>query len=149
MSIDIRFQKMNDLTDLLYIFGLILPEGTDKVFEEDGTQIHISKKNGGVKISVNSNKDLSGEDFDDSTIKDTISEFKDNINDLDDSVFIESLEEARKAIDVKRFDELLNLEKFTEVEATEVANMITYFSQIISNNLQEKIQELLELQERF
>lgn len=144
-----EFQKMNDLTDLLYIFGLIIPEGTDKVFEEDGTQIHISKKNGGVKISVNSNKDLSGEDFDDSSIKDAISEFKDNINDLDDSVFIESLEEARKAIDVKRFDELLNLEKFTEAEATEVANMITYFSQIISNNLQEKIQELLELQERF
>lgn len=144
-----EFQKMNDLTDLLYIFGLIIPEGTDKVFEEDGTQIHISKKNGSVKISVNSNKDLSGEDFDDSSIKDAISEFKDNINDLDDSVFIESLEEARKAIDVKRFDELLNLEKFTEAEATEVANMITYFSQIISNNLQEKIQELLELQERF
>ena len=144
-----EFQKMNDLTDLLHIFGLIIPEGTDKVFEEDGTQIHISKKNGGVKISVNSNKDLSGEDFDDSNIKDAISEFKDNINDLDDSVFIESLEEARKAIDVKRFDELLNLEKFTEAEATEVANMITYFSQIISNNLQEKIQELLELQERF
>lgn len=144
-----EFQKMNDLTDLLHIFGLIIPEGTDKVFEEDGTQIHISKKNGGVKISVNSNKDLSGEDFDDSSIKDAISEFKDNINDLDDSVFIESLEEARKAIDVKRFDELLNLEKFTEAEATEVANMITYFSQIISNNLQEKIQELLELQERF
>ena len=144
-----EFQKMNDLTDLLHIFGLIIPEGTDKVFEEDGTQIHISKKNGGVKISVNSNKDLSGEDFDDSNIKDAISEFKDNINDLDDSVFIKSLEEARKAIDVKRFDELLNLEKFTEAEATEVANMITYFSQIISNNLQEKIQELLELQERF
>lgn len=144
-----EFQKMNDLTDLLHIFGLIIPEGTDKVFEEDGTQIHISKKNGSVKISVNSNKDLSGEDFDDSSIKDAISEFKDNINDLDDSVFIESLEEARKAIDVKRFDELLNLEKFTEAEATEVANMITYFSQIISNNLQEKIQELLELQERF
>lgn len=144
-----EFQKMNDLTDLLHIFGLIIPEGTDKVFEEDGTQIHISKKNGGVKISVNSNKDLSGEDFDDSSIKDAISEFKDNINDLDDSVFIESLEEARKAIDVKRFDELLNLEEFTEAEATEVANMITYFSQIISNNLQEKIQELLELQERF
>lgn len=144
-----EFQKMNDLTDLLHIFGLIIPEGTDKVFEEDGTQIHISKKNGGVKISVNSNKDLSGENFDDSSIKDAISEFKDNINDLDDSVFIESLEEARKAIDVKRFDELLNLEKFTEAEATEVANMITYFSQIISNNLQEKIQELLELQERF
>lgn len=144
-----EFQKMNDLTDLLHIFGLIIPEGTDKVFEEDGTQIHISKKNGSVKISVNSNKDLSGENFDDSSIKDAISEFKDNINDLDDSVFIESLEEARKAIDVKRFDELLNLEKFTEAEATEVANMITYFSQIISNNLQEKIQELLELQERF
>lgn len=143
-----EFQKMNDLTDLLHIFGLIIPEGTDKVFEEDGTQIHISKKNGSVKISVNSNKDLSG-DFDDSSIKDAISEFKDNINDLDDSVFIESLEEARKAINVKRFDELLNLEKFTEAEATEVANMITYFSQIISNNLQEKIQELLELQERF
>lgn len=144
-----EFQKMNDLTDLLHIFGLIIPEGTDKVFEEDGTQIHISKKNGGVKISVNSNKDLSGENFDDSSIKDAISEFKDSINDLDDSVFIESLEEARKAIDVKRFDELLNLEKFTEAEATEAANMITYFSQIISNNLQEKIQELLELQERF
>ena len=96
-----EFQKMNDLTDLLHIFGLIIPEGIDKVFEEDGTQIHISKKNGSVKISVNSNKDLSGEDFDDSSIKDAISEFKDNINDLDDSVFIESLEEARKAIDVK------------------------------------------------
>lgn len=142
-----EFQKMNDLTDLLNIFGLIIPEGIDKVFEEDGTQIHISKKNGDVKISVNSNKDLSGEGFDDSSIKEAISEFKDNINDLDDSVFIESLEEA--VIDVKRFDELLNLEKFTEAEATEVANMINYFSQLVHNNLQTKIDELSELKERF
>lgn len=143
------FQTLNDLTDLLHIFSLIIPEGTDKVFEEDGTQIHISNENGNIRVSVNSNRDLSGEDFDDSGIKDAISEFKDNINDLDDSVFIESLEEAREAIDVKRFDELLNLEKFTEAEATEIADMINYFSQIVSNNLQEKIQELLELQKRF
>lgn len=144
-----EFQKMNDLTDLLHIFGLIIPEGTDKIFEEDGTQIHISKKNGSIKISVNSNKDLGGEDFDDSSIKDAISEFKDNINDLDDTIFIESLEEARKVIDINKFDEFLNLEKFTEEEATEVANMINYFSQIVSNNLQEKIEELIKLEERF
>lgn len=144
-----EFQKMNDLTDLLHIFGLIVPEGTDKVFEEDGIQIHISKKNGSVKISVNSNKDLSGEDFDDSSIKDAISEFKDNINDLDDSIFIESYEAVEKAIDVKRFDELLNLEKFTEAEATEVANMIAYFSQIINIKLQEKIQKFTELKDKF
>lgn len=144
-----EFQKMNDLTDLLHIFGLIIPEGTDKVFEEDGTQIHISKKNNSIKISVNSNEDLSGEDFDDSSIKDAISEFKDNINDLDDTIFIESLEEARKVIDINKLDEFLNLEKFTEEEATEVANMINYFSQIVSNNLQEKIKELIELEERF
>lgn len=147
-----EFQEMNDLTNLLHIFSLIIPEGTDKVFEEDGTQIHISNIDGKVKITTtlreSSDKDIDKE-FNDTSIKKAVSTFRNNINELDDSIFIESYEAVEKAIDVKRFDELLNLEKFTEAEATEVANMITYFSQIINIKLQEKIQRLLELKDKF
>ena len=87
--------------------------------------------------------------FDDSEVKELVAEFKDSIEELDDSIFLESLEKARSAVDVKRFNDLLSLETFTEDEATEVTCLIDYFSQIISTTLQEKIQELFSLSEKF
>ena len=51
--------------------------------------------------------------------------------------------------DVQRFDELLNQDTFTEEEAAEVSEMIDQSSQIICDHLEDKINELVEIYNRF
>ena len=51
--------------------------------------------------------------------------------------------------DVQRFDELLNQDTFTEEEAAEVSEMIGQSSQIICDHLEDKINELVDVYNRF
>lgn len=144
-------ESFNEL-DLLEILKLLIPEGTNQGCSDNSESISVKNENGKITIECSYNigtEDTSDESFDDSDIKEIVAEFKDSIKNLDDSIFLESLEKAKAAVDVKRFDELLNLEKYSEAEATEVACLIDYFSQIISVTLQDKIAELLNLSEKF
>lgn len=142
-------ENFESVSDLLNIFSII-PDGTDETLDLNGCLVHVSKKDGSVKIKVESSSTPKpSETFDDSSIKKSIAEFKDNLNKLDDCTFVKSLEAINAAIDVKRFDELLRLDKFTKSEAIEVESMIDYFSQVISNNIREKINELEDLFDRF
>lgn len=144
-------ESFNEL-DLLEILKLLIPESINRGYSDDNGSISVKNENGKITIECSYNigiEDTSDESFDDSDIKEIVAEFKDSIKNLDDSIFLESLEKAKAAVDVKRFDELLNLEKYSEAEATEVACLIDYFSQIISVTLQDKIAELLNLSEKF
>lgn len=144
-------ESFNEL-DLLEILKLLIPEGTNQGCSDGNRSISVRNENGKITIECSYNpetEDDSDESFDDSDIKEIVAEFKDSLENLDDSIFLESLEKAKVAVDVKRFDELLNLEKYSEAEAIEIACLIDYFSQIISTTLQEKIQELVDLSEKF
>ncbi len=144
-------KHFNEL-DLLEILRLLIPEGTNQGCSDGNKSISVKNEDGKITIECSyeeESEDNSDNQYDDSDIKEIVAEFKTSLEYLDDSIFLESLEKIKRAVDVKRFDELLNLEKYSEAEAAEVACFIDYFTQVISTTLQDKIRELLDLSEKF
>ena len=87
--------------------------------------------------------------FNDSEVKEYVSEFRNNIKALDDSLFVKVTEEFGETFDTKEFDNLLKLDRYTKQEAEKVAKMISEFSNIVCEHLQCEIEKLVELYERF
>lgn len=147
-----NLQEVKELFDLINIFNMVIPDGSEESLEVNGMKVTLNKKDGVINISVTSDKDTKEEaleTFDDSQIKEIIKEYKERIEELDDCLFVEAAEEMSKYFNMKRFDELLNQDTFTEQEATEVSEMIDQSSQIICNHLEDKINELVNIYNRF
>lgn len=145
-------ENLKELFDLINIFNMVIPDGSEESLEVNGMKVTLNKKDGVINISVTSDKDTKEEvleTFDDSQIKEIIKEYKERIEELDDCLFVEAAEEMSKYFNMKRFDELLNQDTFTEQEATEVSEMIDQSSQIICNHLEDKINELVKIYNRF
>lgn len=136
---------LNDLFQLNTIANILealIPDGTDKNIEVDGVEYSITKKDGKIEISVN-------EKFDDTETKKQISQFKENIQSLDDCMFLKITEEYGKISDVKELDNLLNLEHFTQDEAEKVLSMMGDFSDLVKSCLQEEIKKLIKIYKKF
>lgn len=131
---------LGNIYELLGIFNTI-PENTEEQICINDLAISLSKKDGviDVKIEVNPMDE----------IKEKIANYKENIEALDDNTFLDILDEMREVIDIKEFDELLELEEFTKEEAARVEELIEHSTLIIHKFLQNKIQDLMELYERF
>lgn len=140
-----EISEMIELTKLINIFSLAIPEGTESSVEVDGRKVHLIKKDGEIKIEV----EQSTQSFDDSETKEAIKDYKDCIEELNDSLFIEALEQIKEEIDIKEFDELLKLEHFTEEQSEKVLEMINISSEVISSCIETKIQDLIELHSKF
>ena len=89
------------------------------------------------------------EKFDDTAIKEYVSQFKENIKELDDCLFVKVTEEFKKSFNTKEFDKLLNLDKYSQEDANKVVAMMSEFSDIVCEYLQSKIKKLVELYEKF
>ena len=136
---------MNDLFQLNTMANLLealIPEGTNKKVEIDGIEYSINKKDNKVSISA-------VEKFDDTAIKEYVSQFKENIKELDDCLFVKVTEEFKKSFNTKEFDKLLNLDKYSQEDADKVVTMMSEFSDIVCEYLQSKIKKLVELYEKF
>ena len=136
---------MNDLFQLNTMANLLealIPEGTNKKVEIDGIEYSINKKDNKVSISA-------VEKFDDTAIKEYVSQFKENIKELDDCLFVKVTEEFKKSFNTKEFDKLLNLDKYSQEDANKVVAMMSEFSDIVCEYLQSKIKKLVELYEKF
>lgn len=136
---------MNDLFQLNTMANLLealIPEGTNKKVEIDGIEYSINKKDNKVSISA-------VEKFDDTAIKEYVSQFKENIKELDDCLFVKVTEEFKKSFNTKEFDKLLNLDKYSQEDADKVVAMMSEFSDIVCEYLQSKIKKLVELYEKF
>lgn len=144
-----NLQEVKELFDLINIFNIAIPDGAEESLEVNGTKIALNKKDGVISISVTSDNKDAVEGFDDSCIKEIIKEYKERIEELDDCLFVEAAEEMGQYFDVQRFDELLNQDTFTEEEAAEVSEMIDQSSQIICDHLEDKINELVDVYNRF
>ena len=138
--------NFNELTDIL---SLCIPDGTVETFESDDLKCHLEKDNGHLKIKIEANIPEYSENFDDSTIKEIVKGYKDNIKALDDSTFVEVVEELKSKLDLNKFNKLLDLEKFDEDQAQEVEEMINISTNVICLHLQHKIQDMVELYEKF
>lgn len=141
--------NINELPDLANILSLCIPDGTVETFEYDDLKCHLEKDNGHLKIKIEANVPECDEEFDDSDIKELVKNYKDNIKALDDTIFIEVVEELKSKLDLNKFNELLDLEKFDKDQAQEVEKMMDIFTDVICLHLQHKIQDMVELYEKF
>lgn len=133
---------MNELEKLISLLADLIPNGTEQEFILDGVTYKLKKTEDEILIEGN-------EPFDDTETKELVSKYKENIKNLDDDLFVEVVDEISKKIDLKKFNELLDLENYTEEQANEVEDMIDTFTDIICLNLQHKIQHLVEVYDNF
>lgn len=131
---------MNDLLKLWYNLNEAIPEGVQE-FEQDGVKYSIDKKDGYLSVKVEKNTDPE--------IKNIVVSFKEKLEDLDDDLFIELFEDLKKEIDVNRFSELLDKDQYTIEEADEVKGLINQSVKIIHSKLQDMIENLVDVYDKF
>lgn len=141
---------IGDIYELLGVFNTI-PEDTDEKIRINDLEIALTKKNGviDIKIEINEDNEQDGQTFDDSKIKEKIANYKESIEALDDNTFLDILDEMRGVIDIKEFDNLLDSEVFTDKTAARVEELIDHSTLIVRKFLQNKVQNLMELYDRF
>lgn len=131
---------MNDLLKLWDNLNETIPEGVQE-FEQDGVKYSIDKKDGYLSVKVEKNTDPE--------IKDIVISFKEKLEDLDDDLFIKLFEDFKKEIDVNRFSELLDKDQYTIEEADEVKGLINQSVKIIHSKLQDMIENLVDVYDKF
>lgn len=141
--------NLSEISDIINNLSLSIPEGTVQSFEADGLKYYLEKDNGSIKIELKASLPEQDGEFDDSTIKEIVREYKEGIKALDDDLFVEIVDELKSKLDLTRFNELLDLENFDEDQAQEVEKMIDISTDIICLHLQHKIQGMVELYEKF
>lgn len=137
--------QIKNLANLIQVLNDVIPEGIEEKLEADGIQVSLIKRDGDIKINVTSEE----KPFNDSEIKEYVSNFRNNIKALDDSLFVKVTEEFGETFNTKEFDNLLKLDRYTKQEAEKVIEMISEFSDIVCKYLQCEIEKLVELYERF
>ena len=85
----------------------------------------------------------------DPEIKNIVVSFKEKLEKLDDDLFIELFEDLKKEIDVNRFSELLDKDQYTIEEANEVKGLINQSVKIIHSKLQDMIENLVDVYDKF
>lgn len=133
---------MNEMNTIISMLSDLIPDGTKKEVKIDGVTYKFNKDNGEIKIEV-------VEPFDDSEVKELVNNYKEKIKALDDNIFIEATEDFSSEISLKEFNELLDLEDFTEEQANRVQELIDISTKTIRLHLQHKIQSLIEFYDNF
>lgn len=142
-----ELRNLSEISDIINNLSLSIPEGTVQSFETDGLKYYLEKDNGHIKIELEAS--LPEEDFDDSSTKEIVAEYKESIKALDDDLFLEIVDELSSKLDLKEFNSLLDLESFDEDQARKVEEMIDISTEVICLHLQHKIQGMVELYEKF
>lgn len=133
------------LLEIANILNLSIPNGTEESFEDDDVKIILGKDDDCLKIEISTiHKEA---EFDET--KELVEEYKEAIKNLDDDLFLEIVEELKSKVDLTEFNELLNLEEYNSDKAKEVEEMINISSEIICSTLKKKIQNMVELYEKF
>lgn len=134
------FDEMITLSEVVKQLSELI--GAGKEIETDDYSISAKNEDGTIKIQVNSK-------FNDSYVKEAVASYKEAIKKLDDDTFVDVVEEMKQKHDINHFNELLELESFTEDQAEEVLGMIAKFNSLTRSKLQHKIQVMVELYEQF
>lgn len=137
-------KTIEGLLEIANILNLSIPNGTEESFEDD-VKIILGKDDDCLKIEISTIPKEA--EFDET--KELVEEYKEAIKNLDDDLFLEIVEELKSKVDLTEFNELLNLEEYNSDEAKEVEEMINISSEIICSTLKKKIQNMVELYEKF
>ena len=135
----------NYLKELIKTLSMLIPNDSDSCEEIGGYKISTSNQNGNISITVESVE----QKFDDTEIKELVSNYKENIGKLDDCLFLDILEEIKDYLDIKTFDELTNQDSYSEEDAEIVKSMINFTNLVVHENIVNKIQDLEELLTKF
>lgn len=135
---------MEELMNLESLIDLI-PENCEQEFEINGNKLSVKRSGNVVEVKV----EMADDKFDDSEIKALISEYKENLEALDDQVFLDSVESLKKRVDIREFNDLLDLDSFTEEEAATVESYINESNDIIRELLKTKLDNMCNLFNRF
>lgn len=135
----------NYLKELIKTLSTLIPNDSDSCEEIGGYKISTSNRNGNISITVESVE----QKFDDTEIKELVSNYKENIGKLDDCLFLDVLEEIKDHLDIKTFDELTNQDSYSEEDAEIVKSMINFTNLVVHENIVNKIQDLEELLTKF
>ena len=123
----------------------------DLIFENPN-DIHIqySNINGEEKLLINGQevKEESLE-FDDTEIKNSIAQFKENLKKVDDNLFITFCESLGQIMDVNEFNKLLDLESFNKAEAEHVGCLMQQSKNVLIELINSRIEYLNDLKEMF
>lgn len=112
----------------------------------DNISIQYQNINGKERLVVNG-EELTTDDatFDDSRIKELVSNYKESIDSIDDCDFVEIIEEVGEHLDLKTFDELLTQESYSEEDAAILESMINFTKLAIHEHLTNKIEDIKEI----
>lgn len=138
-------KTIEGLLEIANILNLSIPNGTEESFEDDDVKIILGKDDDCLKIEISTIPKEA--EFDET--KELVEEYKEAIKNLDDDLFLEIVEELKSKVDLTEFNELLNLEEYNSDEVKEVEEMINISSEIICSTLKKKIQNMVELYEKF
>lgn len=148
---------MEELFNLLTLFNTpnLGVESLKKIIDSKADISSETIEINGYKFVVNKEKDGNKytitveEVIDNESIIEAIKEYKNNIDELDDCLFLTAAEELEKYVDIKKFNDLLEKESFSNDEAEKVLNTIELSSKIISTLLADKVEELNKLRLKF
>lgn len=139
---------MNDnnyLNGLIETLKMLIPNNSSSYQEIGGHRISTSNHDGSINITVEPIEQT----FDDTQIKELVSDYKRNIGKLDDCLFLEILDEIKDHLDIKTFDELINQNSYSEEDAEIVKSMINFTNLVAHEHIVNKIQDLEELLSEF
>lgn len=113
----------------------------------DNFKLEYSNIDGQESLKLNGEELI--DKYDDSEVKEYISKYKEDIELIDDCLFLEVIEEISETLDVQALDELLDQDSFTEEESELVYGQLTFIKAAFHEKIQNKIQDLEELLEKF
>ena len=118
----------------------------------DNISIQYSNINGEEKLIVNG-KDLSEkeeEEYDDSSTKEDVANYKAKIKKLDDCIFEKVIDEAEKRhFNLFEMNKVLELEHYTQQDAVYASNVMQIMLELIQEVIKEEIQKLIDILEEL
>lgn len=135
----------NYLNGLIETLGMIIPANSAFSQCHGQYRVNASNMNGVIRISVEPTEQA----YDDTEIKELVSNYKRNMDRLDDCLFLEVLDEIKDHLDLKTFNELTEQDSYSEEDAEIVKSMINFTNLVVHEHIVNKIQDLEELRNEF
>ena len=133
-------ETFEDLFNIVKTISELLPKG-ESTLDLGNIKLEVDKKDNSIKIKAVdevSNSDL-----------DLIREYKENIKLLDDELFIKATEKLSEEVDINYFNSLIEQMTLTSNELNEVKAIIERSNEIIAELIEDEIDRLDSLLERF
>lgn len=133
-------ETFEDLFNIVKTISELLPKG-ENTLDLGNIKLEVDKKDNSIKITA-------VDKVSDSEL-DLIREYKENIKLLDDELFIKATEKLSEDVDINYFNSLIEQTTLTSNELNEVKAIIEKSNEIISELIEDEIDRLDSLLERF